>query len=234
MRDEVEGLVVVRQVGGVRDPEGHSSRGIEADLAGRRANHLLGDVDAANARLRELTRQQQRPRAGAGAHLECTLGCGLHVEEGRGQRSEVLHRARRRCARPSRPRSDRRSVASGRESPATPRARARSAGSACVRQRGSAGASVVAPRSPFSDRPRVVRGYIHRGHLAVPLGARARPASLGGRCRLRHECSPQPSSRRSPRCCSRPVEMTAKGTRPLRAFPRVARKCRSHPPSASS
>ena len=59
-----------------------------------RANHLLGEVDAANARLRELARQQQRPRAGAGAHLERALGRGLHVEEGRGQRSEVLHRAR--------------------------------------------------------------------------------------------------------------------------------------------
>jgi hypothetical protein len=93
---QVEGFVVVGQIGRIRDPEGDPALGIETDLGACRVDHRLGDVNAPHPRLRELARHQKRPLSGAGAQLERALGGGLHVQERGGERREMIHRARAR------------------------------------------------------------------------------------------------------------------------------------------
>ena len=99
--------------GRVGDLERDPAVGIEPDLRLRHGDHLLGDVDAADACARELAGDEERRLAGAGAEVEDALGSGRHVEEGRGQRGEVLGRARARPLRPSPGPSGRRIGASG-------------------------------------------------------------------------------------------------------------------------
>ena len=70
-----------------------------------RADHLLGDVDPANPRLRELAREQQRALAGPGADLERPLGRRLDVQERGRQRREVIDRARAGALVPARGRT---------------------------------------------------------------------------------------------------------------------------------
>ena len=159
------------------------------------ADHLLGDVDAANARLRELAREEQRPLAGAGAHLERPLGRGLHVQERGRQRGEVLHRAGAGAPVPA---------GRGAIEEAPHRAANRRPGP------GRAHDQPVQHAADDADPPgrgsslggrhqalasRVAADRIHIGHLAVPRVRGARPASLRGRCRAARppERSPRPS-----------------------------------------
>ena len=61
--DEVERILAPGQRGGVADAEGDPALGIQTDPRLSAADHLLGDVDAADAGVGELARDQQCPRA---------------------------------------------------------------------------------------------------------------------------------------------------------------------------
>ena len=113
--DQVEGLVVVGQLGGVRDPEGDPALGIEADLAGWRR-------ESSPRRCRPRERSPAETRApGAAPPRRCRCPPRAHARA-RASRAGARPPAapgappsRRPCARPSRAPSDRRSAASGRE-----------------------------------------------------------------------------------------------------------------------
>jgi peptidyl-prolyl cis-trans isomerase B (cyclophilin B) len=90
LRDEVEGLGVVREVGGIPDLEGHPALRIEPDPLLRAADHLLGDVDTANTSVWELACDQKRAVAKAGPDVEGTLGLGVDVYEAGRERGQVL------------------------------------------------------------------------------------------------------------------------------------------------
>ena len=62
----------------------------EPDLGDRCMDHLLGEVDSAHPRLRELASQEQRAGAGAAADVKDPLRGGGDVEDGRRERLEVL------------------------------------------------------------------------------------------------------------------------------------------------
>ena len=200
--DEVEGVVVVGEAGRVGDPERDPPLGIEADLAWAAADHLLGDVDAADARLGELAGQEQRPLAGAGAEVEDPLGAAVRSPPPRPRAPRGARPSRRRCARPSPGRSGRRSRASGRGAGATARAPARPSRSAprpISRTRvgiGVGSAASTAPSSPsgtpggrprcrrdactsLRDRCGLLRGCRLAALIAV-LAAAAALAACGG------------------------------------------------------
>ena len=201
------------------------------------ANHLLRDVDPANARLRELARQQQRPRAGAGAHLERPLGRGLHVQKGGRQRSEVLHRAGPGAPVPA----GRRAIEeaphrAAKQRPGPGRAHDQPVQHA-ARDADPPRASAVARRSPSgasASRGGPACGRIHRGHLAVPRGAAPRPASLRGRCRRTLRTSAGAAVLRARRARAGGLRRRDVRHRPRRLFPRAARRRRSRPPSGST
>ena len=90
-----------RQVGSVGGSEGDPPVGVEADLGLREANHLLGDVDAAHARSRELAGKEQGRLAGAGADVERPLGRRARLQRRRRQRGEVRDGARARALVPA-------------------------------------------------------------------------------------------------------------------------------------
>ena len=74
--DEVEVIVGERQGGGVGDLERDPPLGVEPDLGAREPDHLLGEVDPADAGAGELAGEEERRLAGPGAEVEDPLGGG--------------------------------------------------------------------------------------------------------------------------------------------------------------
>src|SRR4051794_20865221 len=74
LRDQIEGVVLERQVSGVGDSEGDTALRVEADPVLGTAHHLFREVDAADAGMGELARHQEGPDPGARAELEDALG----------------------------------------------------------------------------------------------------------------------------------------------------------------
>ena len=92
--DQVEAAVVEGQRGGVGDTEGDPALGVEADLGLRLADHLLGDVDAADRCVRELAGDEEGGDAGPGADVEGALGAAVDLGHGDRKRREVIDAGR--------------------------------------------------------------------------------------------------------------------------------------------
>src|SRR3954471_4959480 len=87
--DEIEGVLLERQVGGIRDLECDATLRVEADPALGPADHLLGEVDAADPRVGKLARDQQGTVSEARSYIQRALGFGADVQEGCSERRQM-------------------------------------------------------------------------------------------------------------------------------------------------
>ncbi len=111
--DQVEGVVILGEGGGVADLEGDPPVGIEPDPGLRLPDHLLGDVDAADAAPAGTRARSAAPRSPVPVPMSSARSGAGSTSSRAARGGPGARRSRRRCARPSPRRGGRRRRASG-------------------------------------------------------------------------------------------------------------------------